>query len=128
LVVGLAPAGGERQKALPPIGRRGFAPDQPELLESVKDAAEVTGVEAKRTADVGRGGGAAQMNFVEHPRLGERERTVQPAVGKHAQVLGVEAVEAPHRRDPVRIDNGQSCHEGSIGLILDRVKYLGWGR
>ena len=98
----LAALGGHRQKALPCVVRRGLLADQPELVEAPQDAAEIAGVEIEVARDVGRGGAAALPDLVEHARLGERERAVEPAVLQHAEVLGIEAVEAPHRGDALR--------------------------
>ncbi len=43
----------------------------------------------------------ALRQFVQHARFGERERRVETAFAQHAELLGVEAVEAAHRGDAI---------------------------
>ena len=122
---GLAAARGDRQEALPGVVRRDVLADQPALVKAAQDAAEIAGVEAEIAADVGRGGAVALLDLVEHARFGQRERAVEPAVLQHAEMLGVEAVEAAHRGDALRIVRSRSCHDGRLGQLLDGVKYHG---
>ena len=78
-------------------------------MEAAQDAAEIAGIEAEIAADVGRGRAVALPDLIEHARLGQRERAVEPAVLQHAEVLGVEAVEAPHRGDALRIVRAEAA-------------------
>ena len=123
-IEGLASARCQRQDALPTIVGRDVLADQPALVEPAQDAAEVAGIEAEIATDLGRGGAAALPDLVQHARLGQRERAVEPAVLQHAEILRVEAVEAAHRGDALRLVSGRNCHAGSIGQLLDGVKYL----
>ena len=65
--------------------------------------------------------GVALLDLIEHARFGQRERAVEPALLQHAEILGVEAVEATHRGDALRI-GGARLPCGSIGQLVDRVK------
>src|SRR5271167_1273167 len=91
-IEGLASARGHRQEALPSIVRRDVFADQPALVKSAQDAAEVTGVEAKIAGDVARRRAVALVDLVQHARFGQRERAVEPAMLQHAEMPGVEAV------------------------------------
>src|ERR1700730_9123490 len=85
--------------ALPRVARRGFSFDQAAFLEIAQHAAEITGIEIERAADLGRGRGAAAGDLVKHPRLGERIGAVEKSLTQHADLPRVEAVEAADRSD-----------------------------
>src|ERR1043166_1573136 len=85
--------------ALPSVRLRARAGEEAALGKAAQDAAEITRVEAEVARDVGGGGGGAVGKLVEHARLGERERALVQPLAQHADVLGVEAGEPPHRRD-----------------------------
>ena len=84
-----------------------------------ENPAEIAGVEAEVAADFGRRRVAALADLVEHARFGQRERAVEPAVAQHAEMLRVEAVEAPHRGDPLRIVVANAAMAASVGQLLD---------
>src|ERR1700685_829933 len=85
--------------ALPGIARRGFSLDQAAFLEVAQHAAQITGIEIERAADLGRGRGAAAGELVKHPRLAERIGAVEKGFAQHADLPRVEAVEAADRGD-----------------------------
>src|SRR4051812_22032858 len=93
-------------------------------MKAAQNPAEIAGVEAKSAADLGRGRRAALVQFIEHPCFGQRKWALQPAVLQHTEMLGVEAVETAHRGDALRFLSDQSGHAGSLGQLLDGVKYL----
>ena len=72
------PGGGRRCGS----GRRSTRPSCSRLVEQ---AAQVAGVEVERRAQVGRGGGGALAELVEHARLGERVLGAQQAGAEHAR-------------------------------------------
>jgi len=96
---------GQRQMALAPVGFRRRSLDQVAPLEAAQDAAQVARVQAELAAELRRGGLLAVRKLVEHPHLAQRERALEIALVQQADLLGVEAVEAPHRRD-ARIEAG----------------------
>src|SRR3982074_3195142 len=87
--------------ALPAIhlGRR--AGDQPAPPKTGQNSAEVAGIETEISAQLGGGGMVAKRELVEDARLGQRKRAVQQPLAENADLLRVEAVEAPHRGDAV---------------------------
>ncbi len=99
--------------------------DQPILVEAAQDAAQIAGIKTELAADVARGRTRALPDFVEHPRLGERERAVEPGFLQQADVLGVEAVEAAHRGDAIwhaafpLILAGRGGHAHRLGQLVD---------
>src|ERR1700719_2182602 len=91
---GLASACGHRQKALSAIVWRHVFADQPTFLKPVQDATEVTGIEAEIADDAARRRSLALLDLIQHARLSQRERTAEPTVLQHAELLSVEAGEA----------------------------------
>src|SRR5215471_13254170 len=95
----LAAVLGQCEKTLPRIGGRGLLPDQLELLKAAQDPAQVASIEPELARDLGRGRARARLELVKHPRLGQRERAVEPSRMQHPDALGVETVEAAHGGD-----------------------------
>ena len=98
---GLTPLGGQAEPVLPPVRRQRLAGDQPVFIEILDDPAEVARIKTKLDPDLFGGQVFAGGEFVQHPRLAQRERAFQQLLVEHAELAGVEAVEGPHRRDPV---------------------------
>jgi multidrug efflux pump subunit AcrA (membrane-fusion protein) len=95
----LTSALGDRQQALAAVAVRGRLDDQLARLEAAQDAAEIARVHSQILGELAGGRLVALRELVEHARLGEGERAFEPAFLQHADALGVEAVEAPHRGD-----------------------------
>jgi len=83
---------------LPPIRGQRLAGDQVVLIEILDNPAEVARIETKFDPDLFRGQVFAGGEFVQHPRLAQRERTFQQLLVENAELAGVEAVEGAHRR------------------------------
>src|SRR6516164_9628074 len=81
----------------PSLGRS-LPADQPVSLKAAQDAAEITGIEVKLARNVACRRTPALLDLVQHPCLGERIGAVEPAALQDAEPLGVEAIEAAHRR------------------------------
>src|SRR3954471_10137802 len=90
---GLAALGGEAELLLAAVGGQGRAADQALFAKTLDDAAEITGVEPERDADLLGRDGVALRKLVEHPRLGQGERALQQLLVEHAELARVEAVE-----------------------------------
>src|SRR5215467_5067421 len=123
-IEGLATARGHRQQALPAVVWRDFFADQPTLVEPAQDAAAVTGVETEVASDVARRHAVALLDLIEHPGLGQRKCTVEPARPQHAEILSIKTIKAAHRGNALRLLDAGDCHADSIGQLLARVKYL----
>src|SRR2546427_169028 len=68
-------------------------------LVSVRWLWRPSAFDAVRSTRWRRGGLLAVRELVEHPHLAQGERALEVALVQQADLLGVEAVEAPHRRD-----------------------------
>src|SRR5271155_3763769 len=79
---------------LPRIALRRFTADQGTLFEITQHAAQITGIEVQRAADLGRGARAAVADLVENPRFAERVGAVEKILAQHADLPRVKAVEA----------------------------------
>jgi hypothetical protein len=93
-------------------------------LEAAQNAAQVARIEVEIARNVGCGRAIAVPDLVKHARLSQRERAVEPGGLQHAELLCVEAVEAAHRSNVLHIIQGGSGHAGSLGQIVDGVKYI----
>src|SRR5712671_2805946 len=121
---GLASARGHRQEALPGIVRRNVFADQPTFLKPAQDAAEVPGIEAEIPHDVARRRALALLDLIQHARFSQGERSIEPTMLQHTELLSVETVEAAHRGDAPRVVRNHSFHTNCIGKLLDGVKYM----
>src|SRR5712691_1933800 len=93
---GLPAAGRQGQDALPPVAVGGLAVEQAAHLEAPQHAAEIARIEAQFPAEFGRGGGRLMRQLIEHAGCGEGEGAPQEVLVQQADLLRVEAVEAPH--------------------------------
>src|SRR4029078_10409954 len=84
----------DAEMAAPRVVARSFLADQPLLLETPQDAAEVTRVETKLFDQVARCRLFAMRQLVQHARLAQREGRLQKAVLQDAETLRVKAVES----------------------------------
>src|SRR5262245_5580970 len=87
-------APGHRQIASSAILLRYVLTDQSSLVNPPQDTAEVPRIEAEIVGDVGRRRAVAMVDLVQHARLCQRKRAVEPAGLQHAEILRVKAVEA----------------------------------
>ena len=92
---------GQRQPALPRVARHRLAPQQPAALKAAQDTTQVTGIDAQIAGDFGSGRLVAPGELVQHAGFRQRERAFQQALLQYADLLRVEAVEAPYRGDAV---------------------------
>ena len=67
--------------------------------ELPQDAAEIARVEAQLAPDLAGAQPFAPGQLVEDPRFGERQGAVQEVLLEHADLAGVEAIEAPDALD-----------------------------
>ncbi len=98
---GLAPLGRQSELVLPAVRRQRLAGDQPVVVEILHDPAEIAGIEAEFGADLLGGRVVPVREFVQHPRLAQRERAFQQMLVEHAELAGVETVEGAYRCDLV---------------------------
>src|SRR6185437_40154 len=85
--------GGEAEADLSPVGGKRLSTDQPLLVETLDDAAEIAGVEAELDADFLCREVVAMGQFVKHPRLAQRERAFCQMLVQHPELARIEAVE-----------------------------------
>ena len=104
----VAPAG-QGEEALPAVGLRAGALEQPALLEAAQDAAQIARIEPELSPERARGDGVLMRELVEDAPLGQGERAGQIALVQEADLPRVEAIEPPHRGDPL------------VGLALGHV-------
>jgi len=71
------------------------------MAETLQDPAEITGIEAQFSRDVGGGQVLPMGEFVHHARLGQREAAVVQAFAQRADGACVEAAEPPDGGDAV---------------------------
>ena len=86
----------QRQQAVPGVRLGGRSVEQAALLEAAKDAAQVARIQAQFPAELGRGGRGVMGELIEHAGFGEGEGAPQQVLVQQADLLRVEAVEAPH--------------------------------
>src|SRR5438105_13626718 len=86
--------------AAAPIRRRAGAGDERALLEAAQDAAQVARIESQVAAQVRGRRFLAVRQVVQDAHLRQRERTVVRAAAQHADLPGVEPVEAARRLPP----------------------------
>src|SRR5262249_42157191 len=98
---GFLPSLGEREKTSPPVVFGGSFSDQSTFLEGAQGAAHIACVQSQLLRQVARRGLVAVSELVEDAALSERIRAAQPLLVEHANLLRVEAIEAPHCRDPL---------------------------
>src|SRR5215475_11570269 len=99
---GLPPFLRQPDEALPPVGFRGLSGDQAALFESTQQAAEITRVQPQLAAKLCSRRLFTLRQFVNDPGLGQGKRTFQYVIVKYADLLRIEAIEAPHRLDARR--------------------------
>ncbi len=88
---------GEVIEAAIGVGR--ISHHQAAVLEVPEHPAQIPRVEAQVRAQLRRGWLFPLKQLVEHAPLGQRERAPQQSLAQGANLLGVEAVEPPHRSD-----------------------------
>src|SRR5579864_8129337 len=93
----LASLGGQAELMLPPVRRQRFAADQTVIVKLLDDAAEVAGIEVELGPDFLGGRAVPVRQFVQHPRLAQRELTQKP-LAEHAELARIKAVERANRR------------------------------
>src|SRR5579872_5325110 len=93
----LASLGGQAELMLPPVRRQRFAADQAVIVKLLHDAAEVTRIEVEFGPDFFGGRAVAVRQFIQHPRLAQRELTQKP-LAEHTELARVKAVEGANRR------------------------------
>jgi hypothetical protein len=74
----------------------GFPRHQSPLAEAAQHAAEIARIQPEIAHQIAGGHAIAIGQFVKHAGFGQREGRIEPAVFQHADLLGVEAVEAAH--------------------------------
>src|SRR5580658_2232730 len=84
---------------LPRVALRRFAADQGALFKITQHAAQITGIEIQRAADLGRGARVAVADLVEHARFAKRVGAVEEILAQHADLPRVKPVEAAHGGD-----------------------------
>src|SRR5215510_4334114 len=99
---------------------RRLSGDQPTLLESGKQAAEITRVKPQLAAHLGRRRLFTMRQLVNNPGLGQRELAFQYMLAQQADLLSVKPIEAPHRFDARR--EAVSAHDRPP---LKRVSVIG---
>ena len=90
----------ERKIALARVFFRGFARNQAASFEIAQHAAQISGIEVERAADILGGHRLAVGDLVKHPHLAEGVRTVEVSLAQDADLARVEPVEAPYGADP----------------------------
>src|SRR5690348_18242489 len=99
LRIALPSFGGQAELILSPIRGQRLAGDQSVVFKFLNDAAEIAGIEIEFASN-GLGGRVfAVGEFVEHPRLAQRERSFQQVLIEHAEFARIEAGEGAYRRD-----------------------------
>ena len=88
---------------LPGVNVRPRLQDQLATLEAAKDAAQVPGIDAELSRQLGGGRGVSMCDLVEDADFRQRKRAVEVSLPQHADVLRVEAVESA--------DGGDGCGE-----------------
>src|SRR5215475_7830441 len=84
--------------------------NQSPLLESCQQSAEITRVQSQLTAQLGRRSLFTLRQLVNDPGLGQGELAFQYVFAQYADLLRIEAIEAPHRFDARReVVFGHDC-------------------
>ena len=93
LAEGFLPFIGQREEHLSPVFVGTSPADQPALLETAEDPAQVPGIQVELSSEMGSRRPFVVGEFVDHPCLGEGERAFQESLLEDSDLLGVEAVE-----------------------------------
>src|SRR5438132_602306 len=103
----------QRQDALPAVALGGLAVEQAAHLEAPQHPAEIARIEPQFLAELGRGGCRVMGKLIEHAGFGEGEGAPQQVLVQQADLLRVEAVEAPY--GGYALGEGGRGHRGHRG-------------
>jgi hypothetical protein len=116
---GGAPAPREPQQAQARVGGRRGPREEAVRLEAAEDAAHVSGAETEIPPEVGRRRRLAVRQLVQHPRLGQRKRTVEQVLVEHADPPRVEPVEGADGVEPAGAGGGSRSVRHRVTLSTD---------
>ena len=100
-----------------PVAGRGRHRCQIRIGEFAQDTAQIAPIHAEIAEEVARRGFSAGIDLIEHPCLGQRQRSIGELFFEQANLAGVEAVECPDFGDLP----GWIGHDGAPSQLIDIV-------
>src|SRR5215831_14303518 len=116
-----APAGCKGEEASATIALRRRPIDEPALLKSTQDAAEITRIQTKIPAQFDCARLCPISKFVKNTHLGQGKRALVNTLSEQTDLAGVEAVETSHPLD-VSAGTRLSRHVDIVNRLVDLVK------